>query len=502
MSDFQAQLILVTGATGYIGGRLVPRLLAAGYRVRCLVRDPDRLQGRPWRDQVEVVYGDVLKPETLPGALQDVAVAYYMIHSMKSSADFHGRDLTAARNFSAAAQQAGVQRIVYLGGLSDPHKELSEHLRSRQQTGDALREAGLPVTEFQAAAIIGSGSLSFEMVRYLTERLPVMICPRWVYTRTQPIAVNDVLNYLITALEVPESAGQVIEIGGAEVLTYGEMIQGYARERGLRRTLLSVPVLTPRLSSYWVHWVTPIPAEIARPLIEGLRNELIVRSDMAQKLFPQVRPVDYRTAVRRALTRLETGQVETAWSDALITSQGDITPVTLTTQAGMIIEQRQQIVAAPAAVVYQTFTRLGGQHGWPYFNWAWHLRGILDHLVGGVGFRRGRRNANELRVGDALDFWRVEAVEPERLLRLRAEMKLPGLAWLQYESKQQADGSTLLQQTALFAPKGLGGLLYWYALYSLHRIIFSGMVQRLASQAEASHNGGRMPPVAVSIDSR
>lgn len=502
MDKSNSQLILVTGATGYVGGRLVPYLLQTGYRVRCLVRDPARLQGRSWFGQVETVQGDVLRPETLPAALAGVNSAYYLIHSMQSSANFHQRDLTAAGNFGRAAQEAGLQRIIYLGGLVDPHSKLSEHLQSRQQTGEVLRQAGVPVTEFRAAAIIGSGSLSFEMVRYLTERLPIMICPSWVYTRTQPIAIRDVLQYLLAALEVPGSTGQIIEIGGADVLTYGDMMLGYARERGLRRRLVPVPVLTPRLSSYWVHWVTPIPAEIARPLIEGLRNELIVRDNAARRLFPNIQPTDYRTAVRRALARLEAAEVETIWSDALMSSQGDVEPVTLTTQDGMIIERRQQMVAAPAAIVYQTYASLGGDHGWPYFAWAWRLRGLLDRLVGGVGLRRGRRHPTEVRVGDALDFWRVEAVEPERLLRLRAEMKVPGRAWLQFESKPQTGDQTLLQQTALFAPKGLSGLLYWYGLYPLHGLIFSGMVQQLAWQAEALHRDGQISPVAVAAQGR
>ncbi len=497
MSNVNSKLILVTGATGYVGGRLVPRLLEAGYAVRCLVRDPARLQGRPWFEQVEVVQGDVLKPETLAVALEEVEAAYYMIHSMKSSADFHRRDLTAARNFGNAARTAGVKRLIYLGGLVDPNTELSEHLDSRQQTGQVLREAEVPLTEFRAAAIIGSGSLSFEMVRYLTERVPIMICPRWVYTQTQPIAIRDVLNYLVAALEVPESAGQIIEIGGADVLTYGEMMLGYARARTLRRYLVPVPVLTPRLSSYWVHWVTPIPAEIAKPLIQGLRNELIVREETAQRLFPDIQPMDYQTAVQAALARLDASQVETVWSDALVSSQGDITPVTLTTQDGMIIEQRQRVVDAPPTAVYRVYTGLGGQRGWPYFDWAWRIRGIMDRMIGGVGLRRGRRDPDELRVGDALDFWRVEAVEPDRLLRLRAEMKLPGRAWLQFESKPQSNGQTILQQTALFAPKGLSGLLYWYVLYPLHGLIFSGMVQQLGWQAEALHHDGIMPPEAI-----
>lgn len=502
MNKQSIKRILVTGTTGYVGGRLVPLLLEAGYQVRCLVRDPARLLGRPWVDQVEIVQGDVLKADSLTAALQGVDAAYYLVHSMKGSANFYERDLTAARNFGQAAKQANVQRIIYLGGLVDPNRELSEHLSSRQQTGEALREAGVPVTEFRAAAIIGSGSLSFEMVRYLTERVPLMICPSWVYTRTQPIAIRDVLHYLLAALETPASAGQTIEIGGADVLTYGDMMLGYAKARGLHRILLPVPVLTPRLSSYWVHWVTPIPAKMAKPLIEGLRNELIVRSDTARRLFPKIEPVGYELAVQRALTRIDAGQVETIWSDALATSQGDITPVTLTTQDGMNIELRQQVVDAPPAVVYRVYTSLGGNRGWFYFNWAWRLRGMMDRMIGGVGLRRGRRHPKDVRVGDALDFWRVEAVEKDSLLRLRAEMKVPGRAWLQFESKPQPNNQTLLQQTALFAPKGLFGLLYWYGLYPLHALIFSGMVQQIAWHAETLQQGGHQPAAAIKAAQR
>lgn len=477
-------MILVTGATGYVGGRLVPQLLKAGYRVRCLVRDVARLAGRPWLDQVEVVCGDVLKPETLPEALQGVSTAYYLVHSMGGHADFQERDVVAARLFGQAARTAGTQRIIYLGGLGNPQADLSPHLRSRQQTGQALGEAGVPVTEFRAAIVVGPGSISFEMIRYLTERIPVMICPRWVYTRVQPIAIQDVLNYLVAALRVAESTGRVIEIGGSDVLTYGEMMLGYARARGLRRVLIPVPVLTPRLSSYWVHWMTPVPAAIARPLIEGLRNEVVVRDGLARQLFPDIQPMGYRQAVELALAELNAGHVETTWSDALVSTQGDVAPVILTTHSGMIIEQRRQLVQAPASVVYATFTSLGGKQGWLYAEWAWQLRGALDRLVGGVGLRRGRRDPQQLRVGDALDFWRVEAVEPNHLLRLRAEMKVPGAAWLQFEARPHSSGKTLLTQTAFFAPKGLLGLLYWYALYPLHSLIFSGLIRRLARLAQ------------------
>jgi uncharacterized protein YbjT (DUF2867 family) len=482
-------LVLVTGVTGYIGGRLAPQLLAAGYRVRVLVRDRQRLQGRDWLDQVEVVEGDVLEPASLREVMEGVSAAYYLIHSMSSSGDFEQRDLQAARNFGEAARAAGVDRLIYLGGLGDPETDLSEHLRSRQETGKALAEAGVPVTEFRAAIVVGSGSISFEMIRYLAERLPVMICPRWVFTRVQPISIEDVLDYLVAALVTPDSTGKVIEIGGSEVITYGDMMLEYAQARGLRRRLMPVPVLTPRLSSYWVHLVTPIPAAIARPLIEGLRNEVVVREPLALDLFPQVKPMDYSTAVGLALTDLQAQHAETWWSDAMATSQGDTAPVSFSTHEGMIIERRQVTVPTPARPVFRMISRLGGENGWLYLNWAWRLRGVLDRLFGGVGLRRGRRHPEEVRMGDAIDFWRVEAVEPDKSLLLRAEMKVPGRAWLQFETLPEGDGHTRLVQTAFFAPKGLGGLAYWYLLYPIHRIIFAGMIRSLAARAAALPDG-------------
>jgi uncharacterized protein YbjT (DUF2867 family) len=483
-----SDLVLVTGATGYIGGRLVPRLIEAGYRVRVLARDPSRLVGRSWFDRVEIVPGDVLKPETLVEAVTGVQVAYYLIHSMNGSDNFHQRDLTAARNFGNAARNAGVERIIYLGGLGDSESDLSKHLRSRQQTGEALRESGVPVTEFRAAVIVGSGSVSFEMIRYLTERVPIMITPQWVYTKIQPIAIRNVLEYMVAALETPESAGRIIEIGGKDVMTYGDMMMGYAKVRGLNRKLLPVPVLTPRLSSYWVHLVTPIPSAIAQPLIDGLRNEVVVRNDEARRLFPQIELMGYERAVQLALTRLEAGQVETSWSDALYTTQGDVPPVVLTTQDGMIIEQRQQVVEASPSEVFGAFTGLGGERGWRYMTWAWRIRGRIDRLLGGVGYRRGRRDPNQVRTGDVVDFMRVEEVETDRLMRLRAEMKVPGKAWLQFEALPIDTGKTRLVIKAFFAPKGLFGLLYWYVLYPIHAMIFSGMLEKLAKQAEAGNN--------------
>ena len=423
-------------------------------------------------------------PSTLPATLDGVEVAYYLVHSMGEHAAFAARDRDAARAFGLAARDAGVKRIVYLGGLGAADTGLSDHLRSRQETGQALRSGGVPVTEFRAAVIVGSGSISFEMIRWLVERLPVMICPRWVFQRIQPVAISDVLSYLVAAPGVPESADRIVEIGGADVLTYRDMMLGYAARRGLRRYLVPVPVLTPRLSSHWVRWMTPIPASIARPLVEGLRNEVIVRDDSALRLFPSIHPVSYSSALDHALERLESGEVETAWSDALSNSPPGVPSVRLASVEGMIIERRAMQVDLAPGHLFRAFTGLGGERGWLYMDWAWKIRGVLDQLAGGPGFRRGRRDPDNLRPGDALDFWRVEAVEPGRLLRLRAEMKVPGRAWLQFEA-QPLDGGSLLIQTAYFAPHGLAGHLYWYALYPIHAAIFGNLVRCVAGRARS-----------------
>ena len=472
--------VLVTGATGYIGGRLVPRLLTAGHRVRCMARDPSRLAGRPWPG-VEVVAGDALDPVSLDRALAGMEAAYYLIHSLAAGEQgFEERDREAARHFGAAAVRAGVRQVLYLGGLGERHTELSRHLRSRQETGEALRATGAPVTEFRAAVIVGSGSLSFEMIRYLTERVPVMITPRWVRTRCQPIAVRDVLAYLVAALGRPEAVGRLFEIGGPAVLTYGEMMLGYARIRGLRRWLVPVPVLTPRLSSYWVDLVTPIPKAYARTLVEGLRSEVVVHDDSASRLFG-VPATPYLEAVRLALDNVERGEVETDWAGSFPASPRD-GGVSLEEREGRVFERRTRRVRAGAGQVYAVFAGLGGRRGWYYASFLWHLRGALDRLVGGVGMRRGRRHPDELRPGDALDFWRVEAVEPGRSLRLRAEMKVPGRAWLEFEVTPAATGSTI-RQTAVFDPAGLAGLAYWYGVYPLHARVFAGMLRAIAARA-------------------
>lgn len=485
-SENKNRSCLVTGVTGYVGGRLVPWLLERGYRVRVLTRDKDRLQGRGWIEAVEVVEADVLKPETLPPAMENVDVAYYLIHSMSGTKNegFHERDMRAALNFGDAARQYGLQRIIYLGGLSNPHDELSEHLRSRLKTGACLRESGVPVTEFRAAIVVGSGSKSFEMMRYLTDRLPVMICPQWVYSKVQPIAIRNVLEYLIGAMEKPETKNEIIQIGGENVITYADMMLIYARLNKLKRLLIPVPILSPRLSSRWVHWITPVPASLAQPLIDGLKNDAVVYDDSARRFFPEIEPFSYAEAVRRAVDKItDSREVETTWNDAMLSSKGDEQPVELETTEGLNIERRIRHVDESPEYVFNAFTSLGGKKGWLTYESAWKLRGILDRVGGGVGLRRGRRDPVKLRVGDALDFWRVEAIRVNRLLRLRAEMKVPGGAWLEFQSIPDEEGGTKLVQTAYFEPKGLPGLLYWYILYPLHGLIFSSMIKHIAEDA-------------------
>jgi uncharacterized protein YbjT (DUF2867 family) len=490
------KLILVTGATGYVGGRLVPRLLDAGYRVRVLVRDPARLRGRRWLDQVEVVTGDALQPETLTAALKDVSVAYYLIHGQQGGKIDADRDLIVARNFAQSAEEAQVERIIYLGELVDPTSELSPYLRARHETGHILRTSRVPVTEFRAGMIVGSGSALFEMIRYLTERLPLLICPAWFFSEAQPIAIRDVMSYLIEAIGTPGSIGRLIEIGGPTRLTYADMLREYANERHLKRRLIGTPFIAPRLSAYWVHLVTPIHWRLVYPLIEGLRARLIVRDEAAKKLFPQITPIDFRTAIHLALGRVQRENVETSWADALVTVAGDIKPYTFTVEEGMFIERRQVFLDLEPETVYRAYTGVGGTRGWLYMDWAFIVRGWMDKAIGGVGLQRGRRNPDEIRVGEALDYWRVEEVEPNRRLLLRAEMKVPGKAWFEFKSDPQ-NGKTLLTVTAYFASRGLFGFLYWYAFWIPHRFLFDGLIRRLASRAHVLAHQAPLPSTPI-----
>lgn len=476
--------VLVTGATGYIGGRLVPRLLERGYTVRCMARDPGRLAGR--FPGAEAVAGDAFDPASVAAALSGIDVAYYLVHSMdRGQKDFASSDREAARIFAEAARAAGVRRIVYLGGLGVAGDDLSKHLRSRHEVGAVLASSGVVVTEFRAAMIVGSGSISFEMLRYLTDRLPMMIAPKWVSTLGQPIAVNDVLAYLADELRIERTSGIVLEIGGADTLSYHDMMQQYARLRGLKeRHILVVPVMTPRLSSAWIHLVTPIPGWIARPLVDGLVNEVIVHDDRARTEFPHIVPMPFADAVRRALDRYASpAGLETTWFDAfdVRTLPGTFNGIT----EGMLIDRREQQTKASTGAVAAVFSRLGGKRGWLYADALWEMRGVLDRIVGGIGTRRGRRSEDDVRVGDAVDFWRVEAYEPGHLLRLRAEMKLPGHAWLQFEAVA-AGGETTFRQTAFFEPHGIGGYAYWYAVLPFHELIFGNMARRICSAAEAN----------------
>lgn len=483
MKESVPELILVTGATGYVGGRLVPGLLSRGYRVRCLVRDEERLTGHPWLNQVEVVQGNAHDRASLTAAMQGAASAYYLIHGIQGGRMDARRDLEAASNFAAAAEETGLRRVLYLGELVDPSAALSPYLRSRHETGYTLRQGGVPVTEFRAGMIVGAGSVLFEMIRYLTEREPVLICPGWFFTLAQPIAIRDVVDYLMTALEIPDSVGKLIEIGGATRLRYADMLLGYAAERGLKRWLIPTPVYAPRLSAYWVHMVTPVHWRAVLPLIEGLRAPSVIHDELARKLFPRIQPLDYQNAVRLALGQVQSDTVETSWSDALVNSAGDLQPFKLVEQEGMMIERRQLVVDLPREAVFRSYTGLGGDRGWLFLNWTWVFRGWVDKLIGGVGLRRGRRHPDELRVGESLDFWRVEAIQPDQLLRLRAEMRVPGKAWIQFQSTPLEGGKTLLAQTAYFAPRGLAGLIYWYSLYPIHTFLFSGLIRKIAERA-------------------
>ncbi len=486
--------MLVTGASGYIGGRLVPRLLERGYRVRVMTRDAHRLDGREWEKDVEIAEADAMDVDSLIRAMQDVDAAYYLIHSMHKGSDFRERDRNAAHNFGQAAEKAGVEHLIYLGGLGEPSHELSEHLRSRQEVGSILRDYAPAVTEFRAAIIVGSGSVSFEMIRYLTERLPVMIGPRWLYTKVQPIAIRDTLSYLMAALDTPKARNRIIEIGGTDVMTYADMMLDYADVRGLERHLIPVPILTPRLSSYWVHLVTPIPSSIARPLIDGLMNEVIVRDDTAREVFPEIDPIAYKRAVALALGRLHVSEVETLWTDSLSSLRRTDEPYEFREEQGMMIERRQRILSASEKETFHAVTSIGGSRGWLYLNWLWALRGLLDRILGGPGYRSGRRDPEELRVGDTLDFWRVEEVEQNDYLLLRAEMLLPGRGWLEFEIEALDENETRLTQTAYFAPKGFGGFVYWYSLFIPHKFIFDGMIDALVAEAESQQNNNVQAP--------
>jgi uncharacterized protein YbjT (DUF2867 family) len=472
--------VLVTGATGYIGGRLVPRLLDQGYSVRCLARHPAHLEDRQWSGS-EIVQGDAFRPGDLDDALRGMDAAYYLIHSVAvRDADFPRLEAETAFNFARAARKAGVRRVVFLGGMGGA-VGLSRHLTSRHAVGEILRREGPPTTEFRAAIIVGSGSVPFEMIRHIVEQHPVIPRLPWLTTRCQPIAIRDVLSYLVLSLEVEAAAGRTFEIGGKSIHTYEEMMRIYARRRGLRRLFVPSVNLPPRLCAAWIGLLTPVPASFALPLIESLRHEMVCHDTSALRVFPVV-PLDYETALRYAFLRLEKGEVETTWTMALLPQHRDFSPLSVV--EGMICEERRTPIAAPAEVVFAVFTGIGGQRGWFYADWLWKLRAAIDRALGGVGMRRGRRDPEALRQGEPLEVWRVERIIEGRLLLLRAEMFMPGKAWLQFESVPLGPLSSSLRITAYYDPKGFWGRAYWHALHFHHKLIFSGLARAIRARAE------------------
>lgn len=484
--------VLLTGATGYVGGRLLPLLEGTGAFVRCVVRRPEALRPRV-APATEVVGGDMLDGPSLERALEGIDVAYYLVHSMGAGGNYSETDRRAAHTFGEAARRCGVRRIVYLGGLANREGQLSTHLRSRIETGDALRECGVPVVEFRASVIIGSGSLSFELIRALVERLPVMICPRWVGTLAQPIGIDDLLEYLVAALDWRGTDGRVFEIGGADQASYGDVMREYARQRGLRRLMISIPLLTPHLSSLWLGLVTPIYARVGRELLEGVRNPSVVTDEGALAEFA-IRPAPLAEAIARAIRNEDRAFAQTRWSDAVSSGQSraPLAPLSYGTRQ---FDTRRLIVDVTPAQAFAPIARIGGTRGWYFGTWIWELRGWLDLLMGGVGMRRGRRDPDTPVVGDTIDFWRVEAYEPNRRLRLAAEMMVPGRAWLEFEVQPHAEGACICQ-TAMFDPHGLAGLLYWYALVPVHNVIFGRMLKAIARRAGAQP-AGREPRLAA-----
>jgi len=472
--------VLLTGGTGYVGGRLIPLLEQRGDKLRCLGRRPEHLRSRVGPD-TDVAQGDLLDLDSLKSAMQGIDVAFYMVHSMGTGADFEDDDRRAAQNFATAAREAGVRRIIYLGGLGDEEQQLSPHLRSRHEVGEILKESGAQVIEFRASIIIGSGSLSFELIRALTQKLPVMIWPRWVSTPAQPIAIEDVLAYLVAAIDFEETESRVFEIGGPDQVSYGGVMLEYARLRGLKRWTIPVPFISPWLSSLWLGFVTPVYARIGRKLVESLRNPTIVTNNDALKAFPEIQPRTLEEAIARALAKEDHEIAATRWSDA-ISSAGRPQGWGGVRFGSRLVDSRAVDVPVSAEDAFAPIQRIGGRTGWYYANVLWSVRGFLDLLVGGVGLRRGRRDPQQIAVGETIDFWRVEAFEPGRRLRLCAEMKLPGRAWLEFEVTGDDEQSTI-RQTAIFDPVGLFGLAYWYGIYPLHQCVFAGMLRRIARAA-------------------
>jgi uncharacterized protein YbjT (DUF2867 family) len=469
-------MILLTGATGYVGSRLLKVLEGQNRKIRCMVRHPEYLKMHVGA-QTEVVAGDVFNKQSLLEALQGVDVAYYLIHSMGSKHDFEKLDREGAKNFAEAAREVGVKRIIYLGGLGDSSDKLSSHLHSRQEVGEVLCSCGAQVIELRASIVLGSGSLSFEMIRALVERLPVMITPRWVSVVAQPIAISDLLKYLVAACDVKIENSRIFEIGGTDQLTYGDLMEEYARQRNLKRLTIPVPFLTPKLSSLWLGLVTPLYARVGRKLIDSIRHPTIVQDDSACQVF-DIKPKSVKEAIAEALRNEDKKFAQSRWSDSL-SSAGSEKKWGGKRFGNRLIDRREIMVDHSPEDIFKVIQSIGGDTGWFYANWLWRLRGFIDLLFGGVGIRRGRRHPTQLAVGDAVDWWRVEAIEPDRLLNFKAEMKLPGRAWLEFKITPEGEKS-MLSQAAIFDPAGLMGLIYWYSVYPLNGLVFNGMLKNIA----------------------
>jgi len=477
------KIVLVTGATGYVASRLIPQLLERGYRVRSLARDPRRLEGRAWFRHVEVCSGDVTNPSTLAPALEGVWTAYYLVHNMTKGHGYTAVEVNGAQHFADAAERAGVEHIIYLGGLADPHARIAAHMRSRIETGETLRRGRVPVTEFRAGVILGPGSISFEMIRFMTELMPIVMGPSWLKNKSQPIAAQNVFDYLLAALENPNGRGGIFEIGGEDVMTYESLMLEYARLRGLQRKTLKLPYIPLWFMAAGVGLVTPVSERIAYALIDGLRSDSVVREVSARKVFAKVKPIDYQDAINSSLAQLHPSRIEPVWTD------GQHTSISLKHE-GFFIDYRRFYVNAAPERVFQVITSLGHNHDWLFANWLWRLRGRIDHLLSPRKREEIKtKNFETLSPGDfvanpnnQLDFYRVEVIEPNHLL-LYSELKAPGEGWMEWRVESK-ENDVLLTQTAYFAPRGFPGFLYWYLLYPVHTFIFRGLIRAIAGKAQ------------------